>query len=258
MTVVDWKHALEPMLRAWDPRPEAAVLVGSQVRGEATAWSDIDVVCVGAGPGYLFRLTELGPVSWSFATADEHRARMADHHSCGQVVPAWRDALVLDDPHGRARELVERARAWSWDDLDPSPETWAAGQVYGYAEEVLKLHRAVARRDRVNARVQASVLVLHLAPVVAAGTRTFFTSENHLWHLLADRLGEDWRRHQEAALATRGEAFEEGCAAAVALFRAACALFDDAMTAEQRSITAHALRTGPGRPAQASQTRDHN
>ncbi|MGW0932591.1 nucleotidyltransferase domain-containing protein [Streptomyces sp. NPDC002644] len=241
-----WKRALGPMLREFDPFPEAAVLVGSQARGEASPWSDVDVVCVGRGPAYLFRLTGVGPVSWSFATAEEHRAGMANHHSCGQVVPAWRDALVLHDPHGRARELVERARAWTWDDLDPAPEVWAAGQVYGYAEEVLKLHGALARRDVVNARVQASLLVLHLAPVVAAGTRTFFTSENHLWHLLADRLGEGWRAPQEAALATRGEAAEESCAAAVELFRAACALFADAMTADQRRIAGHALRrSGP-------------
>ncbi|MFD0428043.1 hypothetical protein ACFQ60_07215 [Streptomyces zhihengii] len=57
---------------------------------------------MGNGPGYVFRLTGLGPVSWSFATADEHLANMANPHSCGQVVPAWRDALILDDPHGRA------------------------------------------------------------------------------------------------------------------------------------------------------------
>lgn len=241
MTAVDWKRALEPMLREWDPRPEAAVLVGSHVRGEATAWSDIDVVCVGAGPGYAYRLTGLGPVSWTFATAEEHRAGMANHHSCGQTVPAWRDAYVLHDPHGRARELVALAREWTWDTLDPAPERWAADAVHGYAEEVMKVHAAVAREDWVNARVQASILAVHLAPAIAAGTRTFFTSENHLWHLLGERLGDGWRANQEAALATRGEAPRESCAAAIALFRDACALFGDSMSAGQRAVVRHAL-----------------
>lgn len=249
MTTVDWKQALEPMLRAWDPRPEAAVLVGSHVRGEATEWSDIDVVCVGARSDYVFQLTDLGPVSWTFATADEHRAGMMNHHSCGQVVPAWRNAHILDDPNGQAGRLVDFARDWTWDRLDPAPEVWAAGQVYGYAEEVLKLHKTVSQKDWVNARVQASILAVHLAPVIAAGTRTFFASENHLWHLLADRLGEEWRRNQEAALATRGELPEESCAAAIELFRAVCALFDEDMSADQRRIVRYALEVGDRRLA---------
>ncbi|MET9109118.1 nucleotidyltransferase domain-containing protein [Streptomyces zhihengii] len=246
MTAVDWARELKPLLRQWDPQPEAAVLVGSHARGDATPWSDIDVVCVGNGPGYVFRLTGLGPVSWSFATADEHLANMANPHSCGQVVPAWRDALILDDPHGRARELVDHARRWTWDLLDPAPEVWAAQAVYGYAEEVMKLHRAIARADPVNARVQASILAVHLAPVVAGGTRTFFPSENHLWHLLADRLGGAWRDAQSAALAAGGEDPRSSSAAAIELFRAACALFDAHMTDEQRRIVRYALAAESG------------
>uniref|UniRef100_A0AAU2W2K6 Nucleotidyltransferase domain-containing protein n=1 Tax=Streptomyces sp. NBC_00008 TaxID=2903610 RepID=A0AAU2W2K6_9ACTN len=241
MTTVDWTQVLEPLLRTWDPQPEAAVLVGSHARGEATPWSDIDVVCVGPGPGYVFQLTDLGPMSWSFATADEHRTNMTNPHSCGQVVPAWRDAVILHDPDGKAQELVDYARHWTWDLLDPAPEVWAAQAVYGYAEEVMKLHRAIACKDWVNARVQASILAVHLAPVIAGGTRTLFTSENHLWHLLADRLGSKWRDNQQAALATGGEEPGESSAAAIELFRAACGLFTEHMTDEQRRIVKYAL-----------------
>ncbi|MFB7087528.1 nucleotidyltransferase domain-containing protein [Streptomyces sp. NPDC056296] len=244
MTAIDWKRELKPALEKWDPYPEAAVLVGSHARGEATAWSDIDVVCVGQGPGYVFELTERGPMSWSFATFDEHRANMMNPHSCGQVVPAWRDAHVLHDPQGRAGELVAFAKAWDWDLLDPAPEVWAARTVYGYAEEVMKLHRAIALEDWVNARVQASILAVHLAPVVAGGTRTFFTSENHLWHLLAERLGVEWGKLQEAALATEGEAPAVSSAAAIELFRRACALFEASMTPDQRTVVRYALEAG--------------
>ncbi|MER7909810.1 nucleotidyltransferase domain-containing protein [Streptomyces sp. NPDC096068] len=244
VTAVDWPEALKPLLQEWDPQPEAAVLVGSHARGDATAWSDVDVVCVGTGPGYVFRLTQLGPVSWSFATADEHRANMANLHSCGQVVPAWRDALILHDPHGQAQELVDHARRWTWDQLDPAPEVWAAQSLYGYAEEVMKLHRAIAREDWVNARVQASILAVHMAPVVAGGTRTFFPSENHLWHLLADRLGDAWRATQTAALAAASEDPGKSSAAAIELFRSACALFMEHMTDDQRRIVRYALEAG--------------
>ncbi|MFJ3582350.1 hypothetical protein ACIPPS_08945 [Streptomyces sp. NPDC090127] len=137
-------------------------------------------------------------MSWTFATADEHRAGVTNHHSCGQVVPARRDAYIIDDPHGRARELVEFARAWTWDSLAPAPEVWAAQTLYGYAEGVMKLRKTMAQKDWANARVQAPILAVHRpAPVIAAGTRTFFPSENHLWHLLADRLGDEWRSNQE-------------------------------------------------------------
>ncbi|MFC9268743.1 hypothetical protein ACFTXJ_13345, partial [Streptomyces zhihengii] len=97
---------------------------------------------------------------------------------------------------------------------------------------------------RVNARVQASILAVHLAPVVAGGTRTFFPSENHLWHLLADRLGGAWRDAQSAALAAGGEDPRSSSAAAIELFRAACALFDAHMTDEQRRIVRYALDAG--------------
>ncbi|MER5281031.1 hypothetical protein ABT025_35605 [Streptomyces sp. NPDC002809] len=68
-----------------------------------------------------------------------------------------------------------------------------------------------------NARVQASILTIHLAPVIAGGTRTHITSESHLWHVLADRLGSEWRDHQQVVLAAGGEEPRESSAAAIEL-----------------------------------------
>jgi hypothetical protein len=58
---------------------------------------------------YDLRLTQLGPVSYMFATFAQHQATMISPATCGQVVPAWRDAVILHDPAGRAAELRRMA-----------------------------------------------------------------------------------------------------------------------------------------------------
>ena len=93
--------------------------------------------------------------------------------------------------------LIEEARAWSWGPIERRCDEWVAEQVTGYAEEVHKLVAALRNGNRPLAAVQRSLLAVH--------RRVLYGSENRLWDLVADAMGEGWSRTQSAALGLGGE-----------------------------------------------------
>lgn len=156
---------------------------------------------------------------------------MGDPGSVCAAVPGWREAVVLYDPAGGAASLVETAKAWTWEPLAESCDRWVAEKVTSLAEEVHKLVAALRREDVTTAAVQRSLLVTHLAPILAVHRRILYGSENMLWDLVGSVMGEEWRRAQSSALGINDESFEETCQAALKLYRIAADevehLFDD-------------------------------
>ncbi len=202
---------------------EAAVLVGSHARGDAGPDSDVDVLAVGPRT-FSFRLERRGGllVSISSRLPEAYRREMADPGSVGTAVPGWREAVVLHDPEGKAGALIEEAKAWTWESLERRCDGWVAEEITSLAEEVHKLAAALRAGHRTTAAVQRSILAVRLAPIMAVHHRILYGSENRLWDLVADAMGEEWRQAQSAAFGLRfglrGEPFEETCRAALRLY----------------------------------------
>jgi hypothetical protein len=72
---------------------------------------------------------------------------------------------------------------------------WVAGETTALTEEVHKLVAALRAGQRTTAAVQRSVLTLRPAQVLAVHRRILYGSENRLWDLVAEAMGEDgaWR-----------------------------------------------------------------
>jgi hypothetical protein len=103
--------------------PDAAlVLTGSHVRGDAGAWSDVDLVrllpdegaSVSDDGSYLIdgKLVVLSSVVPS--AVDDWFTRP---EQAVAVVEGLRCALALSDPGQRFREVQARAKAFVWDDV---------------------------------------------------------------------------------------------------------------------------------------------
>jgi hypothetical protein len=221
---------------------DAIVLTGSHARSEAGPDSDIDITAIGDHPGGT-RMevldSELFSIAWRTETAE--RAALRDPARAGAAVPAWRSVKVLHDPRGVAATLQRDARAWRWEEIGAACDAWVAEQVAGYAEEVHKLVAARRRDDRLGLSIQRSILALRLGPIVAVAHRILYESENVLWHLLDEQLGEPWRSTQAAALAIGAGTNRSSAAASLELYRLAAAAADSHLDTRQRPVVERAL-----------------
>jgi hypothetical protein len=201
----------------------------------------VDVLAVGPRT-FSHRLERRGGllVSVSCQPADAYRREMADPDSVCTAIPGWREAVVLHDPNGEAGALIGAARAWTWGPLERRCDGWTAEEITALAEEIHKLVAALRAGHRTTAAVQRSVLALRPAQVLAVHGRTLYGSENRLWDLVAEAMGEGWRLAQSAALGLNGEPFEETCRAALKLYGLAVDNVYRLLDERQQSVANHA------------------
>ena len=243
---MEQNRALRVARRAADELAEngarAVVLVGSHSRGDAGPVSDVDLLATG-NESYLPRLERRDGflISVSMQPHEVHQESFEQPELICTAVPGWRDALILHDPEGLSESLIREAREWSWGPLERRCDEWVAEKITGYAEEVFKLVAALGNYCRSTAAVQRSLLAMHLAPVLAVHHRILYGSENRLWDLLSEELGEEWTVSQSAALGLGGESFEESCAAALNLYGLAAAEVAHLMDRRQREVVGSAL-----------------
>lgn len=231
----------------------AVILVGSHAGGDAVPESDLDVLAIGPEP-LSWNLQRRGNVLVSVTSRplEEYRETFALPEAVCTVVPGWRGAMILHDPEGLAASLVREAREWSWGPLDLRCDAWVAEQITGYAEEVLKLVAALRRGNTSTAAVQRSLLAVRLAPVLAVHRRILYGSENRLWDLVSDVMGEEWRREQASALGQADEKFEETCASALRLYDLAVEEAIPLLDERQREVVGSALATAGRRGRQSA------
>lgn len=223
---------------------EAVVLVGSHARGEAEPNSDVDLLAIGS-ESYDCRLEMKGGVlvSVSMQPFAEFRRDLERPERICSAVPGWREARVLHDPHGLAASLVRDAREWTWKPMERRCGEWVAGEITGNAEEVHKLVAALGGGNLSTAAVQRSLLAVHLAPILAVHHRILYGSENRMWNLVSDAMGEEWAKAQSAALGLNGEPFEETCRAAMELYLLAAAEAHGLLDERQRRVVERAVAT---------------
>lgn len=201
---------------------EAVVLVGSHARGDAGPASDVDLLAIGQ-ESYLPRLTVRRGmlVSASVQPLALHRESFELPELVCEAVPGWRNALVLHDPQGLAGALVRHAREWTWAPVEQRCDAWVAEEITARAETVLKLVAALDGGRLAIAAAKRSLIVMSIARTLAVHRRILYGSEDRLWDLVADAMGERWGLAQSAALGLGDERFEPTCRAALKLYELA-------------------------------------
>jgi hypothetical protein len=229
--------------RLMDEGAQAVVLAGSVVRGEAGAESDIDLYAFGPRSSYSLERHGDRLISVTWREPEAERAAFRSPGKAGAAIPAWRSARIVLDPHGVAAELQREAREWTWDAIGPERlDAYVAEEITGLAEEVHKLVASLRSGRRWTAAVQRSVLALHLAPILAVHLRLLYETENRLWDLVADAMGDVWRAAQEAAFA---ETLEPSCLAALRLYRLAVEAVEGVLDPGQHEVSLYAASLVP-------------
>lgn len=220
---------------------DAVVLVGSVARGDALDTSDIDLIALGDGPQYLLERAGGRLVSVSWRSAAQVRADFDSPAMSGGVVPAWRGAVLLHDPHGLAAELRREALAWDWPRVCSACDRWVAEQVTGYAEEVHRLVGYLAVGRRLPAAAVRSVLAVRLPMVMAVHRRILYDSESRLWNLVGEAEGIRWLDAQKQALAMVPADEHELSGAALELYAMLARRVTPLLTPTQASVVDGAL-----------------
>jgi predicted nucleotidyltransferase len=183
---------------------EAVVLGGSWARGDAHRASDIDLWVLGRRYGTSTLFTDGFPVHVERTTERIERARFREPRRVGGSVPGWRSAVLLYDPRGVAAKLKAEARAFRWSPISDRCDRWVADQVVDWAEEAIKLVRALGEGSLETAAVQRNLLANRLLFVMAVHRRILWGSENEAWERVGRRIGGRWHALQRRALGLNG------------------------------------------------------
>ncbi|MGA8542869.1 MAG: nucleotidyltransferase domain-containing protein [Thermoplasmata archaeon] len=252
----------------------AVVLGGSWARGDAHRESDIDLWVFGLRPGNIVLWRDPFMVTVDRRSEAGERRRLRTPPYVGGSVPGWRVAIALHDPEGVYRRLHTEARRFRWESIGSKCDRWVAAQVVGWAEEAVKLVRALATGNDATAAVQRDLLADHLGFVMAVHRRMFWDSENESWERISRAVGGDWARAQRRALGVPAARLEESCRGALALYALTARAVEATLAEEQRAIVSHTLgvigeprhslprgsaipggRAGRWRPVRAGRTR---
>jgi hypothetical protein len=158
------------------------------------------------------------------------------------MVGGLRSAYIVEDPQGVAAALKAEAEAWTWDSISRECDAWAAEQITSLAEDVQRMVGHYRLGNRWVCAVFKGVLSARLAMILAPHLRIVFDSENRVWSLVAQRMGEPWASLQAAALSTAGETYDQSYAATVRLYSIAVETVLHVMDARQRDVVLETCR----------------
>jgi len=175
----------------------ALALTGSHARGEATPYSDVDLLRFVAVPpeketeryslkywgGYL--------ISVSTTTIAAKQEELARPETAIWAVPGLRQARILLDKDGSLGELQRAALAFTWEPWQAAADEYASHVVVGDAEEVHKILGALMRRDESAILYGTLGLVLGLARAVAVQRGLLIQTENSFFRQVQEAVGRD-------------------------------------------------------------------
>lgn len=192
-------------------------------------------------------------VSVGWTTERGERRKLTHPPWVGGSVPGWRVAIPIYDPDGIARRLKSEARAFRWQRMSDQCDRWVGGQIAEWAEEAVKLVRALATGSWATAAVQRNLLADHLGFVMAIHQRMFWDSENEFWERIGHRIGGEWARAQSRALGvSRTTTLEQSCRGALLLYTLTAEKVWKKLSGPQRAIASNVGRVAglplaPGR-----------
>jgi hypothetical protein len=188
------------------PRVHAVVLVGSLARGDADAYSDVDLKCFverGAEKPRDWFGHRGGRLVTVFSGPVQERLDELRHpRSAVWAVPTWRDMRVLLDREGEAERLRQAARAFDWAAVDPPADEFVAHGLVYLGEWALKLVGALVAGDAERAVGPTWELANELGIAMAVHRRLHVASERRFASAVRAALGEgsEWSTLQRVAL----------------------------------------------------------
>jgi Nucleotidyltransferase domain len=186
----------------------ALALTGSHARGDATSYSDVDILRYNQdlpeaeNERYTLRYRESHLVSISTTTIAAKRAEIGQPQAAISAVPGLRQMRILYDPIGELAALQAEAEAFTWEPVRGAAEAYASETVMGYAEEAHKILSELTRRHESSLLYATLGIVLGLTRAVAVAKGVLIESENEYFERVQQVVGPDspWTAQHRRAL----------------------------------------------------------
>jgi len=229
------------------------VLGGSYARGNATPYSDVDIVhfvtVAPANPHRSYRYIEGRLVSIATRTLDWYRTALTQPTRAIFAMPAMQEARILLDKDGVFRAFQQELEAFTWEPLQASANQHVSHMLMNSAEDVHKLLSAQIRNDAPATFSTATTLYfdLTLAVVVQRG-RLIDGSRTYVQHA-QDAAGMDsawtYAHQQFTSLDTYpspSPIAQRRTQAALELYRETVALLEPALQPDHRVVVEHTVQ----------------
>ena len=225
------------------------LLAGSHARGDATPHSDIDLIRFAAvlpeseADRYALAYREGWLVSLSTTTVDAKRTELSRPETAIWAAPGLRQARVLLDRDGALAGLLDEARDFQWEPLQPAADAYASYNVMGLAEEVHKVLGALAKGDEAVALYGTWGLVAGLLRAVTVQRGVLIRTENSYFQQAQEAAGLDsaWSRAFRIAVGLEMATAVTRAAAALRLYQETATLLAPALQRQHLDVIRGAL-----------------
>lgn len=224
----------------------AIALVGSHARGDATAYSDIDIKCfVRTLPPKVYTLLPRDGrlISLSSITLEESHASLRQPQSAIWAVPGFRQAKILLDKDGAVAQLQAEANAFQWQPLQPAADAFASDTMMGYAEEVTKIIGGLVKGSESTIFYGTLGLSHGMISAVAVQRGILITSENSYYEQVQATVGQvsTWTKYLRHATGLQPVSVKERGIAALHLYGETVALLRPIIQPQHFEVVEFAL-----------------
>lgn len=224
------------------PEVVAFGLSGSFARGDATRYSDVDLlrfVRSGEYPAEM-RYVEGILLSLSTRSIEQDRALFSQPAEVIWLIPMLRRMRILRDPGGELAQLQLEAELFDWQALRPAAEAHASTDLVGYTEELHKVLSALLRQDEAAMAYATIGVVLGMVKIVAVAKGILVNSESLYFREVGTAVGTNsaWSKQLRLALGINEESSSvyTRTQAALRLYRETIRLLEPVLRPEDHEV----------------------
>jgi Nucleotidyltransferase domain len=178
-----------------DEHTTAIGLNGSYARGEANEYSDVDIVCYrddmreGEAVRHWFEYRGGYLLSIHHTAIATDRAGMRNPEQAVWWVPGLRNYQVLLDKRGELTALMQEARDFRWETMQPAADEYASAQLWELSEQALKLLGGLARHDARMLYNSTTNLIESYTRIVAVQRGIMIKTQNSRIQQIEENVG---------------------------------------------------------------------
>jgi predicted nucleotidyltransferase len=219
------------------PQVTGFALAGSHARGDATRYSDVDLLRFVSAEAdaqkFIQRYVDGALLSLTTYSVERKRADLRLPEEAVWVVPTLRRMRILRDKRGELADLQRNAEMFEWASVQAAAHRQLSADFVGWAEEVHKILSGLVRRDESALAYGTISLVLGIVRIMALARGVLIVSENTYFREVGEAVGVDsnWMRYLERTLGVGSASTVDTRAhAALALYRETVRLIEPIIT----------------------------
>lgn len=231
------------------PLVRGIAVLGSMARGDATAWSDVDIesTVAEATAKWDVRASFIGHrlvMSHSITSAEQWKQLELPDKAIW-AAPSYATMRILMDRDGDLDRLQARGRAFDYAALAPAATLYLRQSAIAACEYIFKIRDGVEKCDEAKSLHAAVSLTGRCERMTSVAFLTPIPTENAYYRIIQTAAGPAWTAHHRAAFGLDGGDAVRQATAASALFRETMRLVDDRLDAGARTIVGRTLEIAP-------------